>query len=405
MVDTPQPRNSRYVTVLFLAVFVAVLLLLLRLLAVYLAAFVLAAVLVTLFQPVFSRLLARVGGRRPLAAGLTCTLVVLVVAVPLGLFLVSLTSEVLDLYALVSSGDQPVVDMLVASVDPQGTLAVTVQEWGERVGLDLTPASVRGHAVEAGATLARFLYEKARGFASNTFATLLHFALMVIVMLALFSDGPRLKAYLLDLSPLPAEQEEKLVARFAGISRAVFLGSGVASLAQGICGGLGFYFFGVGSGILWGAAIAFFAPLPIVGATIIFVPAAVLLAVQGHSGAAVAFIIYNLAYTAVLEYGLKPRLIGAESRMSGVLVFLGVLAGLSVFGLLGLFYGPLILTLFLTLAEIYKDDYRSDLMALRSPWARADAAPEVSSPGRGSEPQAPPGTPGAPGRSDQPGPP
>ena len=79
-----------------------------------------------------------------------------------------------------------------------------------------------------------------RGAASNFFRVLMHFGLMIVVMAAVFAEGTRLKEYLLDLSPLPDEQEEMIVDRFASISRAVFLGNGVASLAQGILGGLGF---------------------------------------------------------------------------------------------------------------------------------------------------------------------
>src|SRR5690606_31455180 len=92
----------------------------------------------------------------------------------------------------------------------------------------------------------------------------------------------------------------------------------------------------------------------------------------------------------LLEYGLKPRLIGGQSQMNGVLVFVGILSGLSLFGILGLFYGPLILTMFLTLAEIYKAEYRGDLMALQSPWVGADLGQvAVQEPGHAPPVEAP----------------
>src|SRR5690606_35613531 len=103
-----------------------------------------------------------------------------------------------------------------------------------------------------------------------------------------------------------------LVQRFASISRAVFLGNGVASVLQGLCGGLAFWFFSVGSPVLWGTAIAFFAFLPIVGASIVWAPAALYMFVQGDVGTAVGFSIFNIVYVVILEYGLKPRLIGEQ---------------------------------------------------------------------------------------------
>jgi predicted PurR-regulated permease PerM len=215
--------------------------------------------------------------------------------------------------------------------------------------------------------------EQLRGVASNAMGVLMQMGLTVVVMLEVFVHGPQLKAYLWDLSPLPDDQEEKLAQRFTEISRAVFLGNGVSGFAQGVLGGLAFYLFDVGSPVLWGAAMALCAPLPIAGSGIIFLPAGAYLALRGEPAVAVAFTAFNAVHVGIFEYGIKPRLIGGQSHMNGGLVFLGVLAGIDTFGIAGLFYGPLILTMFLTLAEIYRSDYRADLIARRSPWAQADA--------------------------------
>jgi predicted PurR-regulated permease PerM len=395
MTNIPRPRNSRFVTALFLLLLGGTVYLLLKLLSVYVAAIVLAGVLASLSSPLFEWVCARVRNRRRVAAGLASVLVVVLVAIPVIIVASSLTAEVFSLYQRVVAGDQPVLDKLLATVYEEGSILSRLRELGTRVGVDLSPASLREHATGVASTVASLVYERLRGAASNTFKLGLHFGLMVVVMFALFADGTRLKAYLLDLSPLPDHQEEMLVERFRSISRAVFLGNGTASLLQGFFGGLGFYMFGVGSGVLWGSAIAFFAFLPIVGATLVFVPAAIYLFLNGHIGLAVGFMLYNMAYVSLLEYGLKPRLIGEGARMSGVLVFVGILAGLSLYGILGLFYGPLILTMFLTVAEIYKAEYRDDLMALRSPWVRSDradpepepqSAPDSEPVGEGPEP-------------------
>ena len=171
----------------------------------------------------------------------------------------------------------------------------------------------------------------ATAVATNAFTVVLHFLIMVVVLFSLFLRGSELKQFLMDLSPLPDDEEEALVSRFSDMSRAVFIGNGTASLLQGICGGIGFELFDLGPGVLWGAVITFLAFLPIVGAMVVFMPVGLYLLVTGEVGLGVLYLAYNLTYVAVLEYGLKPRLIGGRVRMDPVLVFLGILSGLAMF--------------------------------------------------------------------------
>jgi predicted PurR-regulated permease PerM len=141
------------------------------------------------------------------------------------------------------------------------------------------------------------------------------------------------------------------------MGRAVILGNVLSGTIQGILGGFGFFFFGLGSPFLWGTVIGFMAFLPIIGASVIFIPTTVILLLQGHTGIAVGYLAYNMFYSSIMEYFIKPRLIGKGMRMNPVLVFIGILGGIKLFGILGIIYGPLIITIFITLAEIYRLEY------------------------------------------------
>jgi predicted PurR-regulated permease PerM len=142
------------------------------------------------------------------------------------------------------------------------------------------------------------------------------------------------------------------------MGRALAVGNGLSGIVQGILGGLGFYFFGLDSPFLWGTVISFMAFLPIIGASAVFIPTAILIFLHGNTGLALGFLIYNLFYSSVIEYLVKPRLIGQGMQMNALLVFIGIIGGIKVFGILGIVYGPLIITIFLTLAEIYRLEYR-----------------------------------------------
>lgn len=358
-------RQSRFVAGIFLVVFLASLWLLWRMVAGYLTPIVLALVLATLFWPAFERLRARTGGRDVVAASLTLALVVLVVVVPLALVLTSLSAEVLALYQNTRS-DAELMREFSALLSGESALVQRLQEQAARVNIDLSPEKLSEYAATVGKALGVFLYEQIGGIASNVLGLLLDFGMMLLFLFGFFVEGPRLKRYLLDLSPLPDEEEETVAARFKSLARAVFLGNGVASVLQGVVGGVSFYVFGIGSGILWGSAIAFFAFLPMVGASVVLLPAAAYLFLNGQVGAAVGFVIFNAVQVAIFEYVVKTRLMSGSGpdQMNAVLVFFGIVAGISAFGLMGLFYGPLVLAIVVALAEIYKANYRDDLLRI-----------------------------------------
>ena len=87
-------------------------------------------------------------------------------------------------------------------------------------------------------------------------------------------------------------------------------------------------------------------------------PATIILIIQGNLSLSIFYLAYNVCYSSIVEYLVKPKLIGKGMHMNPVLVFLGILGGIKIFGILGIIYGPLIMTIFFTLLEIYRIEYR-----------------------------------------------
>ena len=372
------PQNSRFVTAVFLFVFFVICFLFFRLMWVYVSAVVLALVLTTLFSGLHRMAVKRLGEKRRVLIALLCTAAVsTLVILPVALFGVALSAQVIDVYSELTAG-RGVLEIFAQETTEKSRIARFIIKQGSRLGFELSTASVQSSLEEAVKASGTWLYDHLGGIAQNTFAILMNFSIMIIVLFALFAEGDRVRDYILDLSPLPDEQETMLLERFQAISRAVFVGNGIASGIQGFVCGLSFYIFGLGNGVLWGAVTAFFAFLPIVGASVVVLPAAAYLFLKGKVALAILFLIFNGIQIAFFEYGLKTRLIGGKAQANGVLVFIGIVAGLSVFGILGLFYGPLVLAMFLTIAEIYKEHYRADLMNIHSPWSHADAHATLS---------------------------
>ena len=96
---------------------------------------------------------------------------------------------------------------------------------------------------------------------------------------------------------------------------------------------------------------------PIFSIGLVMVPAAIILMVNDNVGQGVFLFIFYLVLSLSIEYLFKPKLIGAQVKMQTLLVFLSIIGGLNVYGILGIIYGPLIVTAFLTLSEIYLKNY------------------------------------------------
>jgi predicted PurR-regulated permease PerM len=109
---------------------------------------------------------------------------------------------------------------------------------------------------------------------------------------------------------------------------------------------------------LWGGIMAILAFLPIVGIAFVLVPASFILFLKGKIGLAIFMLIFYAALSFSVEYLLKPWMVGERVKMHTLLVFLSIIGGLSVYGVLGIIYGPLIVTAFLSLADIYRTNYQ-----------------------------------------------
>jgi len=325
----------------------------------YSTSIVLALLIASAFYPLHSRLRRLMGGKETISALLVVVLIVLVLVIPVGSLLGSLSKEALDLYSKTRSSVS--LKKIQETFQGNSVWALRLKKAQRLLGIEINADKIEELATSVARNVGLYLSRQISAMGSNLLNFLVHFFLMILIIYSIFRDGARLKAYISDVLPFPPEQQNQVVTRFQQTAKAIIVGNGINAVVQGIFGGFGFMFFGLGSPILWGTFIAFAAFLPLVGSSIVFLPATVVLLVQGKTGVAIGFLVYNALYTVLMEYLVKPKLIGKEMQMSSLLVFIGILGGMKMFGILGIIYGPLILTIFLTLADIYRAEYRDSL--------------------------------------------
>ncbi|MBW1961431.1 MAG: AI-2E family transporter [Deltaproteobacteria bacterium] len=314
---------------------------------------ILASVVTGVFSPLYHLFKKKM--KPALASFLTCVVIFLILFVPIVLFVGILSKEAYDLYLM---GKSAVISDQVKALFEGSAIIERVNVLLSNFNLQLTAEQFNRVISEIGKFIGLFLYKQASSIASNVFAFLINFFFMLIVIYFLLLDGHKLIAFITDLSPLPREQDEKLIRKFEDIAYAILIVNGVGGLIQGILGGIVFALFGLKSPFLWGVIMGLLAFLPIFGIGAVFIPAGFLLILKGRMAAGVFFFIFYLVLSGSVEYFLKPRLVGQKAKMHTLLVFLSIMGGLKLFGILGIIYGPLVVTAFLTLNDIYHSSYQ-----------------------------------------------
>ncbi len=348
--------EKKYGSNFFLTFLLCFLLLFLWIFWTYVSAIILALLTASVLYPMYLLINKLFKSRESLASLFMVFFVFLILIIPVGWFVSTLSNEAFDFYSRASSAVS--LKKIQDSLESDSIWAQRIRKVGKMTGIEFTPETVEKLATSIGKNVGFYLYRQTSSIATNLLNFLVHFFLMMLLLYYLFRDGVRLKDYVTQLLPVPKEQLEKVVKKFQEMGRAIIVGNGFAGIVQGILGGLGFYFFGLHSPFLWGTIIAFMAFLPIIGASVVFVPAAAIILIQGKIGLGIGFLVYNVFYSSIMEYLIKPRVIGEGMQMNSVLVFIGIIGGIKLFGILGIIYGPLIITIFLTLAEIYRLEYK-----------------------------------------------
>lgn len=351
-------QHLRYTTFLFIGLLILCTMLMVNLVWSFITPIFLALILVSIFSPVYNKLFALFGRRSYLAASFATIFVLLCVLIPAVLLIATLSSQALYLYETAANSN--IIGRIALYISESSSLHDLINKVAPKLGINNAVENFVQFAEKFTQYVGLWIYNNLSGIASNVVSIIFGFILTLIIVFTLFVTGAGLKNFLMNMVPLPHSEKERLIIRFRDMAKAVFVGNGIVSIVEGVLGGFGMSIFGVGPGIFWGVIMWFVAFLPI-GVSVIFFPATIILFVNGRPAIAVAYFVYNAVYAVVLEAFVKPRLIGGKNRLHAVLVFLAVLGGMEVYGVLGIFYGPLILTMFLTLAEIFQDHYRSDL--------------------------------------------
>ena len=309
--------------------------------------------------PVHARLAKRLRGRAALAAAISVVTVVVVVILPLIGVGAAVTREGAALYQRLDAGELGVQRLYERVEQNMPRVAATL----ERFGVD--PSRLGAQVSEAAVTASRFVAQRALSIGQDTVRATMFFFLMLYLLFFFLRDGPSLLEHLVRALPLGDERERHLLERFAAVSRATIKGTLVVGVAQGTIGGIAFAVLGISAPVLWGVVMALASILPAVGPALVWLPAAIVLIVNGQIVAGIAVILIGVFVIGLVDNLLRPVLVGRDTRMPDYLILLSTLGGLAAFGLAGIIIGPIIAAFFLSVWHMAEHEFRPALAAER----------------------------------------
>jgi predicted PurR-regulated permease PerM len=299
-----------------------------------------------LLAPVHRWLMRKLKGRAGLSAGIITVLVPVLLAGPVASLGVAFTNQVADLATRLQKQPLRFDAGLLAQLEHYPFIG-SLAEW-LRHNLTATTEQLDGWLVSGTQMLLQSLAATGGNFVLSALGTVIHFFMMLFLLFFLLRDGHQMLGRLAHLIPMAPQRRGELLMLVINTTRAVVYGEVLTALAQGVLVGIGFAIAGLPSAVVFGVLAAVLALLPLGGAAFVWVPAVVFLAATSQWGWAVFMLIWGLGVS-VSDNLMRPLLISIHAPVSTLAVFVGVIGGISAFGMIGVIIGPVLLTVLVAL--------------------------------------------------------
>jgi len=323
-------RQSKY---FFIALFVLIVLVSLFLIKSFVITIITGVLITYIFYPLYKKILNALRSEN-LAAFITILIVVIIIFIPLIFVANALINQSIQFFYRAKEFDfSRVSDVVSRYVGAEFDIAEYVADT-----LNTFSLSIAKNTSEFIVSLPK---------------KMLAFFVILFIMFYLFKEGKTILEKIKDHIPLKESYRRPITERFNSVIYATLYGIVVTAFIQGAVGTLGLWVFGVPSPILWGMVMVILAMLPFVGAAFVWFPAAVYKIFAGELVNGIGLLFYGLLIVSTIDNIIRPKIIGSKGKIHPILVLLGVLGGLEVFGLFGVIIGPLILAILTVFLELY----------------------------------------------------
>lgn len=314
----------------------------------FLSALAWAAILVTFFYPMHKRLAKRLS---PVPASVISTVAVTVLLIAPAILVTTffvreavsisrgVQHSIVEQHAPIIAKSWSWIAHHVPGIDPNADIFGTLEQGIEK---------------QAG-----FLAERIGTILKNIAAFIFDLFVMIFAMFYFFRDAAKILGAVRSIMPFDAQHQDAMIIQVQELISASVITSLVVAAIQGALGGVGFSLVGLPAPVFWGVLMAFFSLIPVVGSGLIFVPATLWLGFSGHWGRAIVLLAICAGVSTVLDNVLRPLMLGGRTELSGLVVFISVIGGVSLFGMLGLVLGPILVAMAAGVLTVYRESAES----------------------------------------------
>ena len=318
----------------------------------FLAPILFAVVVAIVFHPL--QVLFRKMFRNRSVVALASTLsAMLITAVPLFFLALAVSAELSDLYrsaATKTASHGGPIAYLFQALDK-------VVAWAGR-HLPLPPVDLSDLAMRRLGEASSSLLRIGAGLVSNLFALITNAVIATVALFFIFRDGEAGLARVCSALPLPAGSLARLQERVSSTIVANLYGGVAVSAAQGLFTGLAFWALGIGSPVLWGVVTGVVSLVPFVGSAIVWAPASLVLIADGHLAKGIVLLAWGAGVVGLVDNVIRPWIISERVQLHPLYIFFALLGGVEMFGMIGLFVGPVVLSLAAALLGMLEEDIK-----------------------------------------------
>ncbi len=322
----------------------------------FLADIFLTIVIAILFNRPYKYLENKTKGRKVLASFITLLLVIIILAIPISLIGMMLTTEITDTYAIVKEG----LPNLRIKIDKIYHSILEVPILGERIG-STNLSELQESINNSMQKIAQWIVEFVQATFINIGNIIIHFFIILFLLYYTLIDGKSFLEKIQYLIPLSEKDEKELFNKLKQVTDAIVFNTFMIATIEGSYGAILFAILGIPSPVFWGLIMVVLSLIPIVGANTVLFPTSIILLVSGNIASGIILLIFGVGVIVINQNIVRPRLDGNKSGMHPAIIFLASMGGLIWMGVVGFIAGPMITAVFVVIWNQFGVHYKEKL--------------------------------------------
>lgn len=347
--------RDQFISLFFIALLIVVIYQVCLIFSPFFRAIFWSGILAFAFYPLYERVRESLKPRETFAAFLMTLVIFLAVVPPVIFLLINLAAQAVELYQ--TAADYVREGRLERLIDQIRSVGFVQRIESQVLQWEPLKQSLSDWLLRTTRSIGDFAAAQAGTVTKNLFLIGLNTFLMTFLLFVFLHDGEKIYQFIYDIAPLEEKNKRSIFRQVNETFSAVIRGQLLTSFTQAVVAGIAFWLLGLPLPIFFAALTFFVALIPVVGASAVWLPLVVYLVTADQPVKAVILFFFGTLVISLIDNLMKPALIGEKTKLPYFLLFFGILGGLKLYGLMGIFIAPVILSLFFALIKIYQEKY------------------------------------------------